>query len=77
MPILSWYEDKNDNKLFQLIPVLKAMSEVNDVRPILLECCSKDNVFNCDKAVRMCDKLVREVHHRKHHELDNNSTLGE
>ena len=50
MPILSWYEDKNDNKLSELIPVLKAMSEINDVRPVLLECCSKDNVYNCDKA---------------------------
>jgi RNA polymerase II subunit A small phosphatase-like protein len=45
MPILSWYDDKNDDKLYELIPVLQAMSEVNDVRPVLLECCTKDNQF--------------------------------
>lgn len=26
LPILSWYEEKNDTKLLELIPVLKAMS---------------------------------------------------
>lgn len=26
MPILSWYDDRNDTKLFELIPVLKLMS---------------------------------------------------
>lgn len=45
MPILSWYDDKNDDKLFELIPVLKTMSQVNDLRPILLECTTKDNKF--------------------------------
>jgi len=45
MPILSWYEEKSDNKLIELIPVLIALSKVPDVRPILLECCSKDNVY--------------------------------
>ena len=35
MPILSWYDDKSDNKLLELIPVLKAMSEVPDIRTVL------------------------------------------
>lgn len=35
LPILSWYEEKNDTKLFELIPVLKLISQVNDVRPII------------------------------------------
>lgn len=47
MPILSWYDDKNDEKLYELIPVLKAMSEVNDVRLVLTECTTKDNKFLC------------------------------
>ena len=55
MPILSWYEEKNDTKLYELIPALKIMSQVDDVRPVLVDCTSKDNVFNCDKAVRMCE----------------------
>jgi RNA polymerase II subunit A small phosphatase-like protein len=32
LPILSWYEEKSDTKLYELIPVLKLMSEVSDVR---------------------------------------------
>jgi RNA polymerase II subunit A small phosphatase-like protein len=32
MPILSWYDEISDTKLFELIPVLKLMSEVNDLR---------------------------------------------
>jgi hypothetical protein len=58
MPILSWYEEKNDTKLYDLIPALKLMSQVDDVRPVLTDCTSKDNVFNCDKAVRMCEQLL-------------------
>lgn len=45
MPILSWYEDKLDDKLLELIPVLAKLSQVPDVRPVLLESCSKDNVY--------------------------------
>ncbi|MFS8160486.1 MAG: NIF family HAD-type phosphatase [Candidatus Roizmanbacteria bacterium] len=45
MPILSWYEDREDTKLLELIPVLKAMAYVNDVRPVILECTTRDNKF--------------------------------
>lgn len=45
MPILSWYEDKSDNKLLEIIPALKLLAEVPDVRPILKECCSRDNIY--------------------------------
>ena len=58
MPILSWYEEKDDTKLFELIPVLKLMAEIEDVRPVLLECTTRDNKFNCDKAVRLCETII-------------------
>ncbi len=45
MPILSWYEDKADDKLLELIPVLISLSQVPDVRPVLLDCCTRDNVY--------------------------------
>lgn len=35
MPILSWYDEKTDTKLFELIQPLKAISEIYDVRPIM------------------------------------------
>lgn len=40
MPILSWYEDKSDTKLMDLVPCLKLLSQrtIDDVRPILLSC---------------------------------------
>jgi RNA polymerase II subunit A small phosphatase-like protein len=32
LPILSWYEDPSDKCLFELIPLLEALAEVDDVR---------------------------------------------
>lgn len=55
MPILSWYDDMNDTKLYDLIPALKLLSQVDDVRPIIESCTSADNVFNCEKGIRMCE----------------------
>lgn len=51
MPILSWYEDKNDNKLIELIPVLKLLSEVPDVRTVLTQSVTKDNVYLNERSV--------------------------
>ena len=62
MPILSWYEEKSDNKLIELIPVLKLLSMIPDVRPILLECCTRDNVYQCDKSIKLCDKILNQIH---------------
>ena len=35
IPILSWYDDPNDNELIKLIPLMKYLASVNDVRPII------------------------------------------
>ena len=35
IPILTWYEDLNDEELINLIPLLKYLSTVDDVRPII------------------------------------------
>ncbi len=42
IPILSWYDDRNDRALYELMPVLRALSEVNDVRPIISETSFRD-----------------------------------
>jgi hypothetical protein len=65
MPILSWYEDKTDNKLLELIPVLASLSKIPDVRPILLECCSKDNVYQCEKSSRLCERILKQIEEEK------------
>ena len=35
IPIKSWFDDLNDNELIKLIPFLKLLSKVNDVRPFI------------------------------------------
>lgn len=37
IPIISWYNDKNDNELLKLIPILNIISESEDVRSIIFE----------------------------------------
>lgn len=65
MPILSWYDDPLDTKLIELIPVLKLLAEVPDVRPVLLSCCTRDNVFMTDKSIVMCTRLIEQEHQRR------------
>ena len=35
LPIISWYDEKEDTQLYDYIPFLQALSTVDDVRPIL------------------------------------------
>ena len=35
LPIISWYDEKEDTQLYDYIPFLQALSSVDDVRPIL------------------------------------------
>ena len=60
MPILSWYDDRTDTKLIELIPVLKLLSEVPDVRYVLRACCSRDNVYQTDKSIVLCTRIIED-----------------
>lgn len=35
VPILSWYDDPDDRCLFEMIPLLEALSQVDDVRSVI------------------------------------------
>lgn len=35
IPILSWYDDRRDRALYDLIPMLISLSKVEDVRPVI------------------------------------------
>jgi RNA polymerase II subunit A small phosphatase-like protein len=35
LPIISWYDDKNDTLLYDYIPFLKELTKVDDVRTVL------------------------------------------
>jgi RNA polymerase II subunit A small phosphatase-like protein len=42
LPIVSWYDDREDVALYDYLPYLKELSEVDDVRPFILSSV-KDN----------------------------------
>ncbi|CDW83760.1 nuclear lim interactor-interacting [Stylonychia lemnae] len=52
LPILSWYDDKEDQLLYQYIPMLKELSDVDDVRPFIMASV-KDNILDIDKAMQL------------------------
>ena len=50
LPILTWFEDKSDRELYEIIPVLEFLSSVQDVREFIPKFVGKDNKINYDKA---------------------------
>lgn len=52
LPILSWYDDKEDQYLYDYIPVLKELADVDDVRPIIMASV-KENVLDIEKAMTL------------------------
>jgi Dullard-like phosphatase family protein len=44
IPILTWYDNINDNELNKLIPLLKYLSNVDDVRPIIKEIVDREKM---------------------------------
>jgi len=68
IPILSWYEDRSDTKLFDYIPLLKLMasSSIVDVRTILADAMTPDRTgFNHEKAIKDCHHIIKENEHHK------------
>lgn len=57
LPIISWYDEKDDTQLYDYIPFLQALSNVDDVRPILKqlneEC--QDNDINIEYGMQIID----------------------
>ena len=43
LPIMTWYENMNDNELIKLIPLLEYLSNVNDVRPIINQIVNRES----------------------------------
>jgi RNA polymerase II subunit A small phosphatase-like protein len=50
VPILSWYDDRDDEVLLEYIPYLKEISDVEDVRPFLMASV-KDNQIDISKGI--------------------------
>ena len=50
MPILSWYEDPKDRALFELIPLLETLAEVDDIRKYIPRFVTTDNRVDFQRA---------------------------
>ena len=56
IPILSWFDNPNDNELMKLVPLLKYLSTVSDVRTIIKQIISKDDDNKLD--FNIIDKII-------------------
>ena len=50
LPILTWFEDKNDTELYQIMPVLEFLSYVPDVRDYVPKLVGNNNKIDYEKA---------------------------
>lgn len=63
VPILSWYDDPDDRCLFEMIPLLEALSQVHDVRPVIPKFVRKDiNLVDFPKAAWVLNDAYRQMH---------------
>jgi TFIIF-interacting CTD phosphatase-like protein len=53
VPILSWYDDPHDQELQRYVPALHMMSQIEDVRPIILQS-TTNNEFKVELAISIC-----------------------
>ena len=60
LPILSWFEDKNDRELFNITPVLEFLSEVPDVRDYI-----KKIVVNNEINFSKANTLINQFNKKK------------
>ena len=62
LPIISWYDDKQDTCLFDYIPFLINLSKIDDVRPILkqLNSVSMENDVNIEYGLQLIHNSMQE-----------------
>ena len=66
VPILSWYDDPDDRCLFELIPLLEALSQVDDVRTVIPKFVRKDiSLVDFPKAAWVLNDAYRRMHNEK------------
>ena len=70
-PITSWYDDKNDTELIDIIPILEFLSRVNDVRKIISRF-----VDNNEVSFEKIAEILREneeIKNKKNNNYNNNN----
>ena len=58
IPILAWFNDKNDRELYNLLPILEFLSIVNDVRYYIKDIVINDTIC-FDKAIDVIENFSR------------------
>ena len=66
LPILTWYDDINDNELNKLIPLLRHLSDVDDVRPIIKRIVDREkNEINFELVQNLINNKNKEKNNYK------------
>ena len=68
---MSWYEDPEDTELMKLVAPLRALSKVDDVRPVILQSTFEDTL-QIDRVLIICESLM--MHKNKIKEENKTST---
>jgi RNA polymerase II subunit A small phosphatase-like protein len=61
LPILTWFNDKNDRELYNITPILEFLSNVYDVRDYIKQIVLND-VFSYDKAIKVIENYSKLKH---------------
>ena len=69
LPILSWFEDKDDKELFNIIPILIFLSKVNDVREYIPKM-----VINNTISYIKAEQLISKYNNKKVNNVNNINT---
>ena len=78
LPILTWYDDPNDKELIDLIPLLKFLSTVEDVRPIIKKIVDHHkNVINFDLVEDFIKNKIKENNDYKKMIYDTNDNYND
>jgi TFIIF-interacting CTD phosphatase-like protein len=60
VPILSWYDDPDDRCLFEMIPLLEALSQVDDVRSVIPKFVNRDvALVDFPKAAKVLNENLK------------------
>lgn len=70
LPIITWFEDKNDRELYKIMPILEFLSEVNDVREYIPQIVFNDEISYI-KAMELIDSH-KSIQKEKSNVLKNN-----
>ena len=82
LPILTWFNDKNDRELYNITPILEFLSDVYDVRDYIKQFVVNDSI-SYENAINViehygkvknddsCKKIIEEILYNKNNYIDN------